>query len=104
MFSCYAVPRDDKETELGSGDHEASPTAGKYTRIVLVPCCAWKYVPAVISSDADISKVPGCHFFMTDFFSQTLPKGLVSHELTAYLSVFILFFSSVNYGHIIKRM
>ena len=29
--------------------------------IVLVPCRAWKYVPAAISGGVDISEVPGCH-------------------------------------------
>ena len=40
---------------------EASPSAGKNTRIDLVPCRAWKCVPTVISGGVDISKVPGCH-------------------------------------------
>ena len=31
---------DSKETELGSSDQEASPSAGKNTGIVLVPCRA----------------------------------------------------------------
>ena len=29
---------DSKETELGSSNQEASPSAGKNTRVVLVPC------------------------------------------------------------------
>ena len=40
----------------------------------------------------------------TEEFSQKLLQGFVSHELTAYLSVFDQFFNSVNYGYIIKRM
>ena len=52
---------DSKETELGSSNQEASPSAGKNTEIVLVPCCTWKCVPTAISSGADISEVPGCH-------------------------------------------
>ena len=51
-----------KETKLGSSNQEASPTAGKNTGVVLVPCRAWKCVPTAITSDVDISKVPGCHF------------------------------------------
>ena len=50
-----------KETKLGSSDQEASPSAGKNTGIVLVPCCAWKCVPTTISSGVDIFEVPGCH-------------------------------------------
>ena len=54
---------DSKETELGSSDQEASPSAGKNTEVVLVlvPCCAWKYVPTAIFGGVDILKVPGCH-------------------------------------------
>ena len=61
MFSGCTVLSDSKETELGSSDQEASPSAGKNTGIVLVPCCTWKCVPTAISGGVDISKVPGCH-------------------------------------------
>ena len=52
---------DSKENKLGSSDREVSLSAGKNTRIVLVPCCTYKCVPTAISSGADISDVPGCH-------------------------------------------
>ena len=55
------LPPDGKETELGSSDQDASPSAGKNTRIVLVPCRAWKCVPTAICGGVDISEVPGCH-------------------------------------------
>ena len=55
------VPPDSKETELGSSDQEASPSTGKNTGIVLVPCYAWKCVPTAISGGVDISGVPECH-------------------------------------------
>ena len=55
------MPPDSKETKLGSRDQEASPSAGKNTGVVLVPCRAWKCVPTAISGGVDISKVPGCH-------------------------------------------
>ena len=61
MFSGCTVLPDIKETELGSSDQLASPSAGKNTGIVLVPCHARKYVPTVISGGVDISEVPGCH-------------------------------------------
>ena len=38
MFSDRTVAPDSKETELGSSDQEASPSAGKNTGVVLVPC------------------------------------------------------------------
>ena len=62
MFSGCTVPPDSKETELGSSNKEASPPAGKNTRIVLVSCLPWKCVPTAISSGVDSSEVPGCHF------------------------------------------
>ena len=96
MFSGCTVSRDSKQTELGSSHQEASPSAGKNTRIVLVPCHTWKCVPTAISGGVDISEVPGYHL---------LPGylGFVSHELTAYLFVFNLF-KLMNYDHIIKSM
>ena len=38
-----------KETKLGRSNQEASPSAGKRTRVVLVPCCKFKCVPAARS-------------------------------------------------------
>ena len=62
MFSGYTVPPDRKETELGSSDQEASPSACKNIGIVFVPCWAWKCVSTTISRRVNISKIPGCHF------------------------------------------
>ena len=61
MFSGCTVPPDSKETKLGSTDQEASPSAGKNTGVVLVPCHAWKCVPTAISGGVDVSEVHGCH-------------------------------------------
>ena len=61
MFSGCTVLPDSKGTELGSNNQEVSPSAGKNTGIVLVPCCSWKCVPTAIYSDVDVSKVPGYH-------------------------------------------
>ena len=60
LFGCI-VPPDSKETELGSSDQEASPSAGKNTGIVQVPCRACKCVPTAIFGGADISDVPRCN-------------------------------------------
>ena len=38
MFSGCTVPPDTEETELESSDQETSPSAGKNTGVVLVPC------------------------------------------------------------------
>ena len=38
VFSASTVPPDNKQIELGSSGQEASPSAGKNTGVVLVPC------------------------------------------------------------------
>ena len=65
ICAAFTVLPDSKETKLGSSDQEVSPSAGKNTVIVLVPCCTWKFVPTAISDGADISKVPGCHLLQS---------------------------------------
>ena len=55
------MPPDSKEIQRGSSDQEASPTAGKNTGVVLVPCCACKCIPTAISGGVDISKVSWCY-------------------------------------------
>ena len=55
MFSGGTVLPDSKETEHGITNQEASPSAGKNTRVVLVPCYTWKCVLKAISSGVDIS-------------------------------------------------
>ena len=61
MFSGCTVPPDSKETKLGSSDQEVSPSAGKYSWVVLVPCRTWNCVPTAVSGGVDISEVAGCH-------------------------------------------
>ena len=61
MFSGHTVLPDSKETELGSSNQEASPSAGKNNGVVLLPCSRMECVPTAISSGADICEVPGCH-------------------------------------------
>ena len=41
---CDVTP-DSKDTELGSSDQEASPSAGKNTGVVLVPCSRMEVRP-----------------------------------------------------------
>ena len=67
VFSGCTVLPDSKETELWSSDQEASPSANKNTRIVLVPCHTWKCVPKAIFCGVDISEVPGCHLLWHKF-------------------------------------
>ena len=61
MFSGCTVLPDSAETELGSSNKDASPLAGKNTRVIFVPFCTWKCILTAISGGADISEVPGCH-------------------------------------------
>ena len=44
-ISGHTVPPDSKETELESSNQEASPSAGKNTRVVLVPCLCMEVRP-----------------------------------------------------------
>ena len=61
LSECTVLP-DSKEIELGRSNQEVSPSAGKNTETVVVPCRAWKYVSAAISSGLDISGVSRYHF------------------------------------------
>ena len=61
MFSGSTLLPDSKETELGISNQEASPSADKNTRVVLLLCWAWKCVPTAISDGVNISEVPGCY-------------------------------------------
>ena len=56
------MPPDSKETELGISDQEASPSVGKNTGLVLLPClymevCPYSYSPGGV----DLSEVLGRH-------------------------------------------
>ena len=78
----------------------------KNAAVVLVPCRVWKCVPTATSGGMDICEVPGCHLLRqinSQWELQFFFQELVSHELTAYLSVFDLF-NPMKYGNIIKRM
>ena len=64
VLSDRPVLPDIKETKLASSNQEPSPSEGKNTGIVLVPCHTWKCAPTAISSGVDISEVPGCHLLL----------------------------------------
>ena len=61
MFFGCTVLADNKENKFGSSDQGASPSTGKNTGVVLLPCCTWTCDPAAISSVADISMFTGFH-------------------------------------------
>ena len=68
------MPSDTKEAKLGSSNQETSPSVGKNTGIVLVPCCPWKCVPTAISGGVDIFQVPWVSFVMTEELSVRVTK------------------------------
>ena len=105
MLSVCTVLPDGKETELGSSVKEASPSAGKNTRVVLVPCCTWKCVPTAIGG-VNISEFPGCLLLKqmsSQWGWQKLLQGLMSHECAAYISVFDLFLTQWIMAILSKR-
>ena len=78
----------------------------KILGVVLVRCCLWKTVPTGISGGMDISEVPECNLsrqMICQWGLQKLLQGFVSHELTAYPSVFNMFLTQWIL-YIIKRM
>ena len=106
VFSGCTVPPDSKETELGSSDQAASSSAGRTTRVILVPCHTWKCVPTAISGgvlrylrslcvicyDRWVFSV-GCKNYFKDWcFMNSQPTF-----------PFLTYFNSMIYGHIIKR-
>ena len=54
------MPPDSKETELGSSNQEASPSAGKNTGVVLVLCSRMEVHLYSYFKGVNISDVPGC--------------------------------------------
>ena len=73
-FSGCTLLHNSQETEFGSSDQEASPSAGKNTGVVLVTCCTWKSVPTAISGGVDISGALGCHLLRLMSFQWGLQK------------------------------
>ena len=94
VFSGCTVPPGSKETELGSSDKEASPSAGKSTRVVSVPCSLMEVRPYSYFWRCRYFWGTWLSFLTTDEFSMRVTKllqWLVSHKHTAYLSIFNLF-------------
>ena len=73
-FGCTVQP-DNKETELGSSDQEASLSAGRNTGMVLVPYYAWEYGPAAISGGVVILS-PWLSSVRTDEISVRFTKNI----------------------------
>ena len=90
-----------------SPNQEVSLSAGKNIGVVLVPCPTWKCVPTVISGGVDISKVPGCHncynrLVFSEGHKYYFQDWCLMNSQPTFL--FLVYFNSMNYGDIIKRM
>ena len=70
---CFTVLPNSKETELGSSDQEASPSAGKNIGVVLVPCHTWKCLYSY-SWWCGYSRGPWVLFVVIDEFSVRVAK------------------------------
>ena len=103
MFSGCTLLPDSKETELESSYQEASPSAGKNTGVVLVPCRTWNCVPTATSGGADISEVSGC-FVTTDEFLVRVTKVKDLCLINSRPSFLILTSLTLWNGHTIKKV
>ena len=74
VFSGCTVPSDSKETELGSSDQEASPSAGKNIGVVLVPFSRMEVRPYSYFRWCGYFWGPWVSFVMTDEFSVRVTK------------------------------
>ena len=74
MFSRFTVSTDSKDTELGSSNQEASPSAGKNTGVVLLPCSCMEVCPYRYFLRVDISEIPGCQLLHLFFIKNSLKK------------------------------
>ena len=73
---CFLVvrPPDSKETELGSSDQVPSPSAGKNTGVVLVPCLRMEVCPYSYFRWCAYFWRPRVSFVTTDEFSLRVTK------------------------------
>ena len=74
MFSDCTVPPDGKEIQPGSSDQEASPLAGKNTRVVLVACHTEKCVPTACFQWCGYFRGPWVSSVTMDDFSVRVTK------------------------------
>ena len=72
--------RDSKETELGSSNQEASPSAVKNTGVVLVPFVAWNCVLTAFSGDVEFASFLGVICYHRSLLSEC-------HKITSRIGV-----------------
>ena len=74
MFSGCTLSPDSKETKIGSSNQGAAPSAGKNTRVVLVPCWHMEVHPYSYFWWWGYFLGPWESFVMTDAFSVKVTK------------------------------
>ena len=74
MFAACTVLPDSKETELGSSNPEASPSVGKNTGVVLVPCSHMEVRPYSYFWWCGYFGGPWASFVTADEFSVRVTK------------------------------
>ena len=91
-----------EETELGSSNQEASPSAVKNTGVVFVPYSHMEVHPYSFSSGVD--RGPWVSFVTTDDFSVTLKKNCFKDWCLMNSQpnfLFLTYLNSMKYVHII---
>lgn len=89
----------DKETKLQSNNQETFLRVVKNTPVAVEPCCAWKYVPANVSSSVIIPKVLGV-ICDDRWVSSQCKKIILRKESLSPQPTVVTYFS----GYIIKSM
>ena len=86
---CLIVRRPNLEVAIKRLLHQQVKIQDSFSAIFVLRSASYSY-----SGGVDISEVPGCHLLWqmsSQWSSQKLLQGLVSHGLTAYPSIFNLF-------------
>ena len=107
MFSGCTVLPNSKQTKLGSSSQEASPSAGKNTRVVLVSCSRMEVHPYSFSGSVDISEVHGCvlsegckNYHEAGLFRSNTNFIIVIAQITKIIKLSDLYLYDIQTGHI----
>ena len=93
MVSGSTLQSDSKETKLGSSDQEASPSTGKNTGVVLVPCSHMEVCPYSYFEWCGYFWGPRVSFVMADEFSVRVTKITSKIGVSSTHSLPFYFFS-----------
>ena len=107
MFSGCTVPPNSKETELGSSNQEASPSAGRNTVVVLVSCSQMEVRSYSYFRWCGYFWGPWMSFVTTNEFSVKVSKNYFKDLClmnSQPIFVFLIYLNLMNYEHIIKSI